>query len=148
MQTKIKPNKIYSIAANAVLLLWFFLDMVGLYFDEVYLVTRSWRSDGIYFVIFLIAFLTYLFKEQIGKYVLSVWLVMWLTTQFFSHEWFTIVGNGEGKIEYFRASLKWIKCDTRYIPDIYHTILHILILAALIAVIIYAAKLRKSKSNY
>ncbi|HWT75292.1 MAG TPA: hypothetical protein VN258_11340 [Mobilitalea sp.] len=146
MQTEITLNKKYSMAANAALLVWFFLDMVGIYFDNEYLVTRSWRDDGIYFVIFLIAFLTYIFKEQIGKYILSVWLSIWLITQFLSHEWFTIVGNGQRKIEYFKNALKWTECETRYIPDVYHTILHILILLALITSLIYVIKQRMKKS--
>ena len=70
MQKEIMLNKKYSIAANAVLLLWFFLDMIGIYFENKYLVTRSWREDGIYFVIFLLAFLTltYLNSYSINCY--------------------------------------------------------------------------------
>ena len=146
MQKELTPNKKYSIVANVVLLVWFFLDMVGISFNNVYLVTRSWRDEGIYFVIFLIAFLLYIFKEQIGKYILSLWLFMWLITQFFSHEWITIIGNGQGKIDYFRDALKWIECETRYIPDVYHTILHIFILIALINTIIFVVKSRMKQS--
>lgn len=147
MQKEIMPNKKYSIAANAVLLLWFFLDMIGIYFENKYLVTRSWREDGIYFVIFLLAFLTYIFKERIGKYVLSAWLSIWLITQFLSHEWFTIAGKGQGMIKYFKNALKWTEGETRYIPDVYHTILHILILTALIATIVFIVKQRRKKSQ-
>ncbi len=143
MPAKITLNKKYSLVANAALFIWFFLDMVGIYFGNKYLVTRSWREDGIYLVIFVGALLIYIFKEQLGKYILIVWLSMWLVTQFFSHEWFTIAGNGQKKIEYFNNALKWTECEIRYIPDIYHTILHILILTALITTILYTIKLRK-----
>ncbi len=126
------PNKRYSIAANGILLAWFFLDMIGIYFSDSYLVTRSWKEDGIFFVIFLMAFVFYILKEKAGKYFLLIWLFLWSVTQFFSHEWFTIMGNGEGKIRYFKDAVKWIECETRYVPDLYHTILHILIAAALV----------------
>lgn len=32
-----------------VLLVWFFLDMIGVYFDGKCLVTRSYTDDGIFF---------------------------------------------------------------------------------------------------
>ena len=137
------PNKKFSIAANLVLLVWFSLDMTGVYFDTGYLVTRSWRDDGIYFTIFLSALLLYLFKEKIGKYFLSAWLFIWLLTQFLNHEWFTIAGGGTRKIEYFQDALKWVTSETRYIPDVYHTILHLLILSALLTTIIYLIRMRK-----
>lgn len=135
-------KKIYCVIANLILLAWFFLDMIGIYFGKKYLVTRSYREDGIYFVIFLLAFLLFLFKERAGKYVLSAWLSIWLFAQFFSHEWFTIFGGGEGKIRYFENAIKFIYSDSRYIPDVYHTILHIFILAALVTTLCYRTKRR------
>jgi hypothetical protein len=136
-------SKKNSIIANVVLMVWFFLDMIGLYFRESYLVTRAWREDGIFFFVFLLSLLIFIFKEKVGKYVLSIWLSMWLITQFFSHEWFTIIGGGEGKIRYFENSIKWINSNTLYIPDLYHTILHILILISLIATLSYSKKTKK-----
>lgn len=147
MQKERTPNKICSLAVNGALLIWFFLDMVGVYFDNVYLVTRSWQDDGVYFIIFLAVLLLYIFKESIGKYVLSAWLLVWLVTQFLSHEWFTLVGGGQKKIAYFKGALKWATSETRYIPDVYHTVLHILILAALATTIIYIVKLKMKNHN-
>lgn len=125
-------NKKVSIAANVCLLIWFALDMTGLYFSDRYLVTRSYADDGIFFIIYAVAFALFLFKDKIGKPVLSIWLAMWFVTQFMSHWWFTIFGGGEGKMRYFEGAIKIIESNEIYIPDLYHTVLHILILAALI----------------
>ncbi len=146
----INISKRHCIVANTILLAWFFLDMVGVYFKESYLVTRSWKEDGIFFLIFLLALLVFVYKERIGKYILSAWLSIWLITQFFSHEWFTIIGGGEGKIRYFKDSIKLIDYKSRYIPDVYHIILHILILISLVMTISYCTKSidRKANSDY
>ena len=117
--------------------------MVGLYFGELYLVTRSWKDDGIFFLIFLISLLLFIFKERVGKYILAIWLGIWLVTQLLSHELFTIIGGGEGKIRYFEGSIKLINSNTLYIPDLYHIILHVLILIALITTLLYSITLEK-----
>jgi len=130
------------IITNIVLLGWFCLDMVGLYFGELYLVTRSWKDDGIFFLIFLISLLLFIFKERVGRYILTIWLSIWLVTQFLSHELFTIIGGGEGKIRYFEGSIKLINSDILYIPDLYHIILHVLILIALVTTLLYSSSLK------
>lgn len=130
------------IITNIVLLGWFFLDMVGLYFGELYLVTRSWKDDGIFFLIFLISLLLFIFKERVGRYILTIWLSIWLVTQFLSHELFTIIGGGEGKIRYFEGSIKLINSDILYIPDLYHIILHVRILIALVTTLLYSSSLK------
>ena len=47
----VSMKKIVCIVTQIILLLWFFLDMTGVYFEESYLVTRSYKEDGIFFVI-------------------------------------------------------------------------------------------------
>jgi hypothetical protein len=53
-----------------ILLIWFFLDMTRLYFEDTYLVTQSFKDDWIFFVIYLVCFLIFIIKEKIGKYLL------------------------------------------------------------------------------
>lgn len=135
------------------LLAWFFLAMTGIYFGNKCLVSRSYTEDGIFFVIYLLAVALFAFKEKIGKWVLAVWLSMWLVTQFLSHEWYTIFGRGfmgtaESKIKYFAETIHLIERKGRYIPDAYHIILHILIVSALTAVIIYIITAKKKQENY
>ena len=62
-------RKRYCIVAQIALLLWFFLDMTGLYFGNKCLVTRSYKEDGIFFLIYLITVILFLTKENIGKYI-------------------------------------------------------------------------------
>lgn len=138
-------KKIYCITAQVVLLIWFFLDMTGFYFGDVCLVTRSYKDDGIFFLIYLTAVLLFIAKEKIGKWAVAVWSAMWFMIQFFCHEWYTIFNGGfmgtlEGKLKYFSGTLQWLKIDGRYIPDVYHTVLHIFILAVLISTILYIRK--------
>lgn len=123
-----KKRCIYT---NFILLLWFFLDMIGIYFENCYLVSRAWKEDGIFFLIYLLAFLLFIFYDKVGKYILSIWLTIWLIAQFFAHEYLTIVGGGENKSKYFKDSIKIFTSQDRYYPDLYHTILHMLIFFSL-----------------
>lgn len=135
-------KKKVCINANIILLLWFFLNMTGLYFGDKYLVTTSFREEWPFMIIPLAALIVFIVKDNIGKPLLAGWLSMWFITQFLSHEWYTIFGSGflgdiEGKICYFEDSIKLIQSDTAYIPDLYHIVLHILILIALYTTLRY-----------
>ena len=136
-------KKKYVIICCIVLLVWFFLDMIGLNFGNQYLVSQSFSDDGIFFIIYVTSLLLFAFKEKIGKYILNIWLFLWLLTQFFSHWYFTIIGQGLNKIEYFKGSIKLIESTTKYIPDLYHIILHILIIVAFVSLNIYLLKKHK-----
>ncbi len=138
-------KKIHCIVVQIALLLWFFLDMTGWYFGDKCLVTRSYKEDGIFFVIYLTAVIVFLIKENIGKWLVIGWMSMWIVIQFMCHEWYTIFDDGfmgtlEGKIEYFSETIQWLRIEGKYIPDVYHTILHILILCALTLTIIYVKR--------
>lgn len=136
-----------SILLNCILLLWFFLDMTGVYFEKSYLVSTAWREDGIYFIIYLVSFILFIFQNKIGKYVLSGWLLIWLIAQFLSHEFVTIVGGGENKIKFFENSIKLFTSSSSYYPDLYHIILHILILLSLISTMRFTIHSKRKNSN-
>lgn len=130
------------LATQILLLLWFFLDMTGMYFGEACLVTRSYKEDGYFFLIYACTVLLFFFKDSIGKWAVAVFTAMWFVIQFLCHEWYTIFDSGfmgslEGKIAYFSDTIQWIRIEGKYIPDLYHTILHLLILAAFSATAIY-----------
>ncbi len=133
-------KKIVSIFLNAALLVWFSLDMIGVYFNNSYLVTRSWSDDGFFWIIYTVFFVAFLTKEKAGKPLLVVWLSVWLVIQLISHELCFLTEKTESMIEYFKGSLKWIDSEQVYIPDVYHTLLHILIILALISTIKYRIK--------
>ena len=144
----IKLKKKYCIIAQMILLLWFFLDMIGIHFGDKCLVTRSYKEDGIFFLIYLIAVVLFIIEEKFGKWFVICWMSMWFVIQFLCHEWYTIFNSGfmgtlEGKIEHFSGTIQWLQIDGRYIPDVYHTILHILIIISLTVTIIYSAKSKK-----
>ena len=141
-------KKRYCIIPQILLLFWFFLDMTGVRFGNTYLVTRSYKDDGIFFLIYLAAAILFIFTEKVGKWVVAVWTSIWFVIQFLCHEWYTIFGKGimgslEGKIKFFSGTLKWLEIDGRYIPDVYHTILHILILTVVITSAIYIRNSKK-----
>ena len=73
-------KKKYVIICCIVLLVWFFLDMIGLNFGNQYLVSQSFSDDGIFFIIYVTSLLLFAFKEKIGKYILNMWLFLWLLT--------------------------------------------------------------------
>ena len=134
------------------LLIWFFLDMTGVYFGDSYLVTRSYQDDGVFFLIYSATVLLFIFKEKIGKWAVAVFSAFWFITQFLSHEWYTIFGAGvmgtvEAKYKYFSDAVKWLVIDGKYIPDVYHTVLHILILTVLITSIIYICSSQNKKAD-
>lgn len=143
-------KKNHCIIIHMILLIWFFLDMTGVYFGNKCLVARSYKDDGIFFVIYVVTVILFIVKEKIGKWLVIGWTTMWFATQFVCHEWYTIFNGGfmgtlEDKFKYFSGTIQWLKIDGRYIPDVYHTILHILILFALVSTIIYAAEDKKTR---
>ncbi|MCQ1529547.1 hypothetical protein [Lutispora saccharofermentans] len=137
-------NKKICFVSNLCLLLWFFLDMVGMSINSHILVTRSYRDDAIFFVIFLVLFIWFIFKDKIEKYLLTAWLFMWFLTQFLAHWYFTILGPSQEKMNYFADTIKLISSSHIYIPDLYHIILHTLIFVSLINMIIYCVTSTKT----
>ena len=67
-----------AVVTNLMLLVWFALDMVGINFSGTYLVSQSWQDDGVFFLIAIVCFLLFLFKEKVGRYVIVTWLTIWL----------------------------------------------------------------------
>ncbi len=126
-----------TLITNALLLIWFSLDMFGVKIGNMYLVEGAFKDDGIFMLISIVTFLLFIYSKKLGKIVHLVWLSVWFVAQFLSHEWYTIFGKGfmgivDGKIAYFQNCIKLINIQGRYVPDLYHTILHILIIVALI----------------
>ena len=138
-------RKIYCIIVQVILLIWFFLDMTGLYLGDKCLVTRSYKEDGLFFLIYLMTVILFIVKDKIGKWISICCMTVWFGIQFICHEWYTIFNGGfmgtlEGKIRYFSGTIQWLQIEGRYIPDVYHTVLHIFILVALIITISYSLK--------
>ena len=74
---------------------------------------------------------------SVGKWILFVILLLWLVVQFFCHWYYTIFGASEQKLkgynDCFRGAVYLIPpSNTRLIPDLYHIVLHLLILVNLV----------------
>lgn len=141
-----KMNKKICIVLNLCLLLWFFLDMVGVSIKGHILVTRSYLEDGVYFLIFLVLLTWFIIKERNGKFLLTGWLFMWFLAQFFSHWYYTLFGPHDGKRSFFAETIKLIPSSEIYVPDLYHIVLQALILISLINMIIYCKKIYRKTS--
>lgn len=132
-------KKRFAVISSVILLMWYSLSMLGLKIGGQYLVEGALKNEWMFLLIPTITLLIFAFSKRVGKYIHLAWLSLWLVTQFLSHEWYTIFGSGflgeaTRKIEYFENCVKLISIEGRYVPDLYHIILHILIVVAIIVV--------------
>ncbi len=138
-------TKKICILLQSLLLIWFFLDMIGVKIGGKFLVTRSYKEDGIFFLVYLTAFLLFLFYDRIGRWFVAGFTTLWFAMQFVCHEWYTIFNGGfmgslQGKIRYFADTIQWMTVEGKYIPDLYHIILHVLILSVVISTFVFIKK--------
>ena len=127
------------IVVSCLLWLWFLGCTFTWKFGKVLLVegTGLKSIEFAALVLFTLGICSFLLWEQIGKWVLLVELVLWLVEQFFCHEYFTIFGSSSKKLrgynECFDGTVKLFPVsETRLIPDLYHIVLHLMILADLL----------------
>ncbi len=91
-------------------------------------------AEGFMPALFTAGALLYLLRPQAGRRVLLAVLLLWLTVQFFCHWYCTLFGASPrrkpaGYNQCFAGTLRLIpQSDTRLIPDLYHIVLHALIL--------------------
>lgn len=83
--------------------------------------------------LYSIGLITYYCLQPADKWILFTILVLWFVVQFFCHWYYTIFGASERKLkgynECFKGTVRLIPMsETRLIPDLYHMVLHILIL--------------------
>ena len=131
--------RIAIIVISCLLWLWFLGCTFTWKFGKVLLV-EGMGLKSIEFtalVLFTIGIGGFLLWEPVGKWILLAELALWLVAQFFSHEYFTIFGVSDWKLkgynECFAGTVKLFPVSkTRLIPDLYHIILHLLILADLV----------------
>ena len=76
---------------------------------------------------------SYYCLQSAGKWVLLTLLVLWIIVQFFCHWYFTIFGASQEKLkgynDCFRDTVRLFPMsEKRLVPDLYHIVLHILIL--------------------
>ena len=84
--------------------------------------------------VYSIGLITYYFFQPAGKWILITILVLWFVVQFFCHWCYTIFGCSDRKLkgynECFKGTVRLIPMSEKnLIPDLYHIVLHILILS-------------------
>ena len=91
-------------------------------------------AEFVMLCLYSIGLVSFYFIQPVGQWILLAILMLWFIVQFFCHWYFTLFGASEKKIkgynECFRDSVRiFPMSEKRLIPDLYHIVLHILILA-------------------
>jgi hypothetical protein len=129
------------LSVSAVLLVWFFGCIVTYRVGKRVLVEGMGvkSAEAVMFALFLISLLCFVFYSAVGEWMMAAVLLLWLVVQFFCHWYYTLFGVGEQKLkgynECFANTVRLFPMsDTRLVPDLYHIVLHTLILADLVLV--------------
>ena len=123
------------ILTEIVLFIWFFGCICTYKFGKCILVEGEGIKSAEFVMLCLYGagiILSLLFPMFGMWYLLGV-LIFWFAVQFFCHWYYTIFGASEKKLkgynECFKNTVHIIPAsETRLIPDLYHIVLHILIL--------------------
>lgn len=121
------------------LLTWFFGCIVTYKIGKLILVDGMGihSAEFIMLLIYTAGILSYLLFPAIGCWIVLTALVFWLIVQFFCHWYYTLFGASETKIQGYNKCFKntvhlFPQRDDKIIPDFYHIVLHLLILANII----------------
>ena len=131
-----------ALIAESLLLIWFF-GCICTYRVGNYTLVDGMGIKSPEFVMFClygIGMILFWAVRPVGKWWLTVVLTAWLVIQFFCHWFYTIFGVSEKKLngynECFKNTVHLIPASNkRLIPDLYHMILHLLILSNLVLVL-------------
>ena len=90
-------------------------------------------AEFIMLLIYTMSILSYLLFPKIGRFIVLAALVFWLIVQFFCHWYYTLFGASDMKIKGYNECFKntiriFPQRDNKIIPDLYHIVLHLLIL--------------------
>lgn len=131
--------EIVKLVFRAILVVWFFGCVCSYKIGKKYLVEGMGIKSAEFFMLCLfsggLAF-TYIF-DSFGKWILFGVLILWFVVQFFCHWYYTIFGASQKKIDGYNECFKntyriFPMSDKRLVPDLYHIILHILILTNIV----------------
>ena len=81
---------------------------------------------------YTLALVLFYVYRPVGKWFLFAVLLLWIAVQFRCHWYYTIFGASEQKLKgYYSAFRDTVRIfpasDTKLVPDLYHIVLHILI---------------------
>lgn len=131
------------ILVQAILWIWFF-GCIRTYYMGKYLLVEGMgikSAEFFMFCLYSIGLISFHFLQPAGKWILLVILGFWFVVQFFCHWYYTIFGASESKLQgyndCFRNTIHIFPIsEKRIVPDLYHMILHILILGNIVFCII------------
>ncbi len=128
----------------ALLTLWFTLVLIGI----PGLVTKgSWRGlYGLLELILIVLFIGHLQKWKVEPLLTLVALIVWGSMQFIAHWYGFFFGASANQLTQYYGMFSgtyrfFPKSPTRIVPDAFHTILGLLIVANLVVVIFQAGSL-------
>ncbi len=128
-----------TVLLQTALWVWFFGCIVTYRIGKFLLVEGMGVKSAEFFMLCLysIGLASYHFFRPVGKWILLAVLVFWFVVQYFCHWHYTIFGAGEAKLkgynQCFRNTVRLFPMsERRLIPDFYHIVLHIFILANII----------------
>ena len=132
-------DDIFIIIAEILLLIWFFGCIVTYRIGKRLLVEGMGIKSAEFFMLclYLLGLCANYFFHSFGKWILLAILMLWFVVQFFCHWYYTIFGASEKKLKgynkCFQNTVRLVPAnETRLIPDLYHMILHTLILLNII----------------
>ena len=134
-RTEGDKEMVLTICMQAFLWIWFLGCVTTWRFGKVLLVEGVGVKSAEFAMLcmYSIGVLAFHFFRPAGRWILFGVLALWFVVQFFCHWYFTIFGCSEKKLtgynECFRDSVRIFPAsDKRLIPDLYHMVLHLLIL--------------------
>ena len=124
-----------TILLQAVLWIWFLGCTTTYRFGKNTLVEGMGvkSAEFVMLCLYSIGLIFYYTLQSAGKWILLAILIFWLVVQFFCHWYYTIFGASESKLkgynDCFRNTIRLFPMsETRLVPDLYHIVLHSLIL--------------------
>jgi hypothetical protein len=132
----------------SLLFFWFTLDIFGVKIGSFYLVESAIKDepiDIIWWVIFVICFIIFIVKDEIGKYILLSFVSIWCFIQY------SMYLKSPEKVQSYNRFFKQthhiiLPSDKFLIKDTYHIFLDLFLFAVLINLIMFIIK-SKRKGN-
>jgi len=130
---------VIPILLQAALWIWFLGCTTTYRFGKRLLVEGMGIKSAEFFMLCLFSFglTSYYLFPPVGKWILLTILLFWFIVQFFCHWYFTLFGVSEAKLKgynhCFRNTIRLFPMSKKQlIPDLYHIILHALIVLNII----------------
>ena len=126
---------VVTILLQAILWIWF-LGCITTYKFGKYTLVEGMGVKSAEFVmlcLYSVGLILYYILQPAGKWMLLAIMIFWLVVQFFCHWYYTIFGASESKLkgynDCFRNTIRVFPMnETKLVPDLYHIVLHTLIL--------------------